>query len=148
MLDFALFKTIVNYAPLISIDLIVYNSKSEVLLGKRINPPAKNYYFVPGGRVYKNEKIADAFDRICQSELGCEIEFSSVIPCGVFEHFYSDAFVGEDISTHYIVLAYEIHMDAELQKLPPAQHAEYTYMSVERIRKNPNVHHYTQQYFS
>lgn len=80
MLDFALFKTIVNYAPLISIDLIVYNSKSEVLLGKRINPPAKNYYFVPGGRVYKNEKIADAFDRICQSELGCEIEFSVMLP--------------------------------------------------------------------
>lgn len=70
------------------------------------------------------------------------------MPCGVFEHFYSDAFVGADISTHYIVLAYEIHMDSELQKLPPAQHAEYTYMSVERIRKNPNVHYYTQQYFS
>ncbi|EBG9912480.1 GDP-mannose mannosyl hydrolase, partial [Salmonella enterica] len=35
MLDYALFKTIVDNTPLISIDLIIYNAKSEVLLGKR-----------------------------------------------------------------------------------------------------------------
>ena len=147
MLDIALFKTIVNYAPLISIDLIVYNSKSEVLLGKRVNAPAKNFYFVPGGRIYKNERIADAFHRICKSELGCDIEISSAKPCGVFEHFYSDAFVGTEVSTHYIVLAYDIYIDTDLVSLPSAQHAEFTFMSVERIRNDSSVHQYTQQYF-
>ncbi|EAA7246117.1 GDP-mannose mannosyl hydrolase [Salmonella enterica subsp. salamae] len=148
MLDFVLFKTIVEHAPLISIDLIVYNSKSEVLLGKRVNPPAQNYYFVPGGRIYKNEKIADAFRRISQSELGTVVEHSSAKYCGVFEHFYSDAFVGPDVNTHYIALAYEIYIDIQLSNLPSKQHAEYTFMTVERAKKDPSVHYYTQQYFS
>jgi colanic acid biosynthesis protein WcaH len=56
MLDFALFKTIVEHTPLISIDLIVYNDESDVLLGKRVNPPAQNYYFVPRGRIYKERR--------------------------------------------------------------------------------------------
>lgn len=62
MLDYALFKTIVDNTPLISIDLIIYNAKSEVLLGKRNNPPAKAHYFVPGGRIYKNEKSQRLFN--------------------------------------------------------------------------------------
>lgn len=148
MLDFALFKTIVDHTPLISIDLIVYNSKSEVLLGKRINSPARNYYFVPGGRIYKNERIVDAFHRICQSELGQVVEYSSAKPCGVYEHFYADAYVGPDISTHYIVLAYEIYIGTEFLNLPTAQHTEYSFMAVERAKNDSSVHYYTQQYFS
>ncbi|MEP8888957.1 GDP-mannose mannosyl hydrolase [Enterobacter roggenkampii] len=148
MLELALFKTIVEYTPLISIDLIVYNDKSEVLLGKRVNPPAYNFYFVPGGRIYKDEKIVDAFHRICHSELGQFVEYSSAKFCGVYEHFYSDAFVGQDISTHYVVLAFEIRVDTELLDLPSAQHTEYSFMTVEHIRNHSDVHYYTKQYFS
>lgn len=148
MLDFALFKTIVGHTPLISIDLIVYNDRSDVLLGKRVNPPAQNYYFVPGGRIYKDEKISGAFHRICHSELGQSVEYSSAKFRGVYEHFYSDAFVGKDISTHYVVLAFEICIDTELLNLPSAQHNEYSFMTVEHIRNHPGVHYYTKQYFS
>ena len=49
MLDLNTFKTIVNSTPLVSIDLIIKNSNNEILIGKRINKPAKDYYFTIGG---------------------------------------------------------------------------------------------------
>lgn len=58
------FKSVIQHTPLISIDLIVRNEQGEVLLGKRVNAPAKGYWFVPGGRVRKNETLDDAFVRL------------------------------------------------------------------------------------
>jgi colanic acid biosynthesis protein WcaH len=43
------FKKIVESTPLISIDLVVRNDQGSVLLGKRTNRPAQNFWFVPGG---------------------------------------------------------------------------------------------------
>ncbi len=58
MLDLEIFKIVVENTPLFAIDLVVINSKQQILLGKRVNAPAKDYWFVPrGGRVYKNETL-------------------------------------------------------------------------------------------
>ncbi|MCJ8315249.1 MAG: GDP-mannose mannosyl hydrolase, partial [Saccharospirillaceae bacterium] len=40
MLEKTLFQSIVKHTPLVSIDLIVRNSKGQILLGKRNNKPA------------------------------------------------------------------------------------------------------------
>jgi len=48
------FKIAVDSLPLVSIDLYVLCEK-QILLGKRNNRPAKNWWFTPGGRVKKNE---------------------------------------------------------------------------------------------
>jgi colanic acid biosynthesis protein WcaH len=39
-------------------------------MGWRENEPAKRTWFVPGGRIRKDEKIADAFERIIRTETG------------------------------------------------------------------------------
>lgn len=64
------FKSIIQHTPLISIDLIVRNEQGHVLLGQRVNAPAKGYWFVLGGRVRKNETLDDAFVRLVREELG------------------------------------------------------------------------------
>jgi len=76
MLDKSLFSSIVSNAPLISIDLVIRNSKDELLLGKRINRPAKGKWFVPGGRILKDETIQEAFSRLTSEELGLTISIS------------------------------------------------------------------------
>ena len=53
------FSNVIKNTPMISIDLCVIKNKS-ILLGERINPPAKKFYFVPGGRIFKNESLKDA----------------------------------------------------------------------------------------
>ena len=54
------FKTVVENTPLISIDFIVENSEGKYLLGKRTNAPACGYWFTLGGRILKDEPIAEA----------------------------------------------------------------------------------------
>ena len=65
-----LFRSVVDSTPLISIDLVVLNSKGECLLGQRLNRPAQGNWFVPGGRILKNETLDAAFNRLTLEELG------------------------------------------------------------------------------
>ena len=82
------FQTIIGATPLVSIDLIVKNAKGEVLLGYRTNRPAQGYWFVPGGRVQKNERLDNAFLRLTKAELGVAIQRASATFMGVFEHLF------------------------------------------------------------
>jgi hypothetical protein len=49
------FACVVRCAPLPSIDLIIMDPDSRVLVGLRTNEPAKDYYFVPGGIIRKRD---------------------------------------------------------------------------------------------
>lgn len=42
------FLTVIDNAPLVSIDLIIRNPSRAILMGRRINEPAKGAWFVPG----------------------------------------------------------------------------------------------------
>ncbi|MCU4675019.1 GDP-mannose mannosyl hydrolase [Catenovulum sp. 2E275] len=145
-LDKEVFKTVIANAPLISIDLIIENAQSEFLLGKRINKPAQNYWFVPGGRIYKGETLEAAFSRITKAELGNTIVFDKAVFEGIYQHFYDDSFVENSISTHYIVLAYKLKLN-EVQ-LNNAQHESYHWFSLSEIKDSNLVHPYTKDYFT
>ena len=64
----------------------------------------------------------------------------------MFEHFYNDSFVDENISTHYVNLAYEIKV-SHIQELPKAQHKEYIWLSKDEIMNSNEVHNYVKDYF-
>jgi len=97
-----IFKIVVDNAPLFAIDLVVVNESDELLVGKRLNAPAKDWWFVPGGRVFKNEHISDAFRRISDNELGMQCLLEQARLLGVFDHIYDDSVFDSTISTHYI----------------------------------------------
>ena len=61
------FKEVVKNAPLIALDLIVFDKEKLVLLGLRNNNPGIGLWIVPGGRIYKNETLKDALKRISQN---------------------------------------------------------------------------------
>ena len=103
------FKELIKNAPLISIDLILKNKNREVLLGFRKNSPAKNKWFVPGGRIQKGEFRQEAFKRITTDELNQEIDIKDATFLKVTEHHYSDnTYEIEGFGTHYVVLIYTI----------------------------------------
>ncbi len=142
-----IFRTVVDSTPLVSIDLIVKNSEGQVLLGKRNNKPAKDFWFVPGGRIQKNETISDAFTRLCKEELGLEKRISDAVFLGPYEHFYNDSIFGDNVSTHYVVLGYQITLDRSLGKLPDKQHCDYKWMNVEEAVRSESVYKYSRDYF-
>ena len=151
LLDADTFANVVANAPLVAIDLIVEDPQGAVLLGLRNNPPAKGYWFVPGGRIRKNETINNAFARITQGELGPHARMTHGRCIGVYEHFYDTDFTGSaGASTHYLVIAYRLQMAQEtLQslQLPHEQHSQYLWMPPDQIAQRPDVHTYTQAYF-
>lgn len=150
MLPLEKFKTVIANTPLISIDLIVRNSQQQVLLGKRLNRPAQDYWFVPGGRILKDESIEGAFKRLLKTELGIEAKGIKTDNCkfnGIYQHFYEDNVNGFDFSTHYVVMAYEIEFDGCLAGLPKEQHDNYEWFSEESILKVSSVHKHTKWYF-
>lgn len=147
MLDLNTFKIVVDNTPLISIDFIMKNSDNKILLGKRVNKPAKDYLFTLGGRVYKNEKLSDTKQRILKEEVGLDIKNYNPKFIGIFEHFYNDSFVDNNISTHYVNLAYEIQV-SYIQDLPKAQHNSYNWLSLDELMSSREVHKYVKDYFS
>jgi len=147
-LDNNTFETVIDSTPLISIDLVVKNPQGQALLGFRTNRPAQGYWFVPGGRIQKNESMRHAFTRLCQHELGltCAIEQATFL--GPFEHFYDDSVFGEHVSTHYVVLGYEITVDESQLSLPTEQHSQYQWLDVNTLLTKDNVHQHSKWYFA
>jgi colanic acid biosynthesis protein WcaH len=139
---------VIHYTPLVSIDLVVRDQEERVLVGWRSNRPAQNCWFVPGGRICKDERIAEAFRRISKNELGLTLEQRDARFLGVYEHLYEDNFAGRaGFGTHYIVLGYEIHLSAPLPSLPDEQHEQYRWFSVPDLLAEPDVHPNTKAYF-
>lgn len=139
------FKTIVASTPLVSIDLLVRDLQGKILLGKRVNRPAQGAWFVPGGRVLKDEPIEQAYMRLLKIELGMD-KTSSCFK-GVYQHFYNDNFSEDRFTTHYVVLAYEVIFKGDIASLPVAQHKAYRWFSEVTLLDNDDVHLHTKWYF-
>jgi colanic acid biosynthesis protein WcaH len=144
------FIEVVKNAPLISIDLIIENPEGGILLGWRNNLPAKGYWFVPGGRIRKDERFEEAFRRIAYDETGLKVNVEETDFLGIYQHIYpGENFSGDpSFGTHYIVIAYRIKLNSSPETLPKDQHADYWWASVDEILDNPNVHINTQNYFN
>lgn len=138
----------VRLAPLVSLDLVVTNPRGEVLVGLRTNRPAAGFWFVPGGRIQKDERLDAAFRRLTGEELGRPMGLAEATPLGVYEHLYEDNFAGEPgVSTHYVVIAHRLALDLDLAALPGAQHARWRWMPVATLRADETVHVNTRAYF-
>ncbi|MEI8258661.1 MAG: GDP-mannose mannosyl hydrolase [Deltaproteobacteria bacterium] len=143
--DFAL---VLRHAPLVSIDLVVRDERDRVLLGLRVNRPARGAWFVPGGRIYKNERLDAAFSRITAAELGLALERRLAPLLGVYEHFYDDNALDEPgVDTHYVVIAHVLRVASAQLALPDKQHSQYRWAEVPALLADTTVHENTRAYF-
>ena len=147
-MDDAMLINVIEATPLVSIDLIVRNPRAEVLLGLRNNRPAKGYWFVPGGRIRKNERIHSALQRIATAEIGWTPDPAVTRFAGVYEHLYPDNYLERPgIGTHYVVLAYEVDVGTDVPLAADDQHTALRWWTPERLLASTRVHANTQAYF-
>ena len=84
-------------------------------LGLAMNPPLKGEYWVPGGRLYKNERILDAVHRKMREEVGIGVDVVTIL--GILEFFdpaseYSECGVHTISIVHLVKpLSYDIKLD-------------------------------------
>ncbi|SCC58367.1 GDP-mannose mannosyl hydrolase [Kosakonia oryziphila] len=142
-----MFATVVRATPLISLDFIVENASGACLLGKRLNRPAQGWWFVPGGRIQKDETLQVAFERLTETELGLRLPLSAGQFYGVWQHFYDNNFSEADFSTHYVVLGFRLKVNQADLRLPDSQHGAYRWLTPESLLASDDVHDNTRAYF-
>ncbi|MNZ89709.1 GDP-mannose mannosyl hydrolase [compost metagenome] len=146
------FCTVVAATPLVSIALVVENVAGDLLLGQRLNRPAQGYWFVPGGRIQKNESLDAAFRRLTLGELGLAFERRQARLLDVYEHFYADSVFGErgaNPDTHYVVLGYHLRLPAGVTLAPPTeQHDGYRWWPMAEMQASADVHANSRAYLA
>lgn len=133
----------------ISIDLLIINAREEVLLGLRNNRPAQNFWFLPGGRVRKDERISGAFARIARQELDLDMVITDAELHAVRENpCPASVETADDLSSHFITLVYSIARNLPLtHRLPRIEHRDYRWMTPSALRAANDVHPHVKKYF-
>jgi len=144
-----LWKNCVRYQPIFAIDVVIYCKNLGILTGKRKNQPAKNKFFVPGGRVFKNESRDSAFERITKNEIGLILKLKNTSFIGIYEHFYENSkWENEGFGTHYIVEARFIEVDSEFEKSVNMDDQHSHFKWIDSNSKNElEIHKYCNPYF-
>lgn len=102
-------QTIVANVPIVSVDLVVL-APDGVVLGRRVNEPARGEWFVPGGRLHKGESLEVAVHRLADEELGVDVEIRDRL--GAYEHRYETADVADAGGKHYVPVAFVVETAA------------------------------------
>lgn len=146
MLDSEIFQTVIENAPLVSIDLCIVCDGS-LLLGLRNNEPLKGGWFTPGGRILKNEAWTESLKRIALSELGLQVDGSEHFRLmGVWDHFYENSVISENISTHYVNLPHYMRIEHLPDLKLDNQHNEMAWFDLDHVVNNNSFHEYMQIY--
>jgi colanic acid biosynthesis protein WcaH len=148
MLEPDTFKSIVENAPLVSIDICLVHD-GKILLGRRSNEPLKGQWFTPGGRIFKNEYWQECMRRVADSELGLVIDdLPSFTLMGVWDHLYENSVMDENVSTHYVNLPHYCILEERPKLSIDQQHNDLSWFDLKEVASNDGFHKYMQSYAS
>lgn len=105
-----LYNKIVEYVPILSVDLVIYDEKRGVLLIKRSYPPCKGCWSLVGGGVQHSERVEEAIKRHAKTETGLEVKVERLV--GIYDHPQRDSMVEGNVVhplpsvRHTVSLAY------------------------------------------
>jgi len=150
-LDNEQFRELIKNSPVFSIDFILTDDDNNVLFGKRVNEPAKGYWFTPGGRVYKNEMHQMAIKRLLKEELNIidydteQLQYNSLT-----DHIYSNNVFDDEFGTHYINYSYIMPVNKDLitQINNSAQHDDLIWIPRAKIINHPGIHKFSKILFT
>jgi colanic acid biosynthesis protein WcaH len=98
------FNEIKQVLPINAVELLIVDADENILLFKRTNEPAKDEWWLPGGRIRFTETRLDAAKRLLKEE--CGVENIDMKKLGMFEYMVNndtENYQQHVISTIYIV---------------------------------------------
>lgn len=141
LLPMGQFQQAVAALPLVSVDWVLTNPAGELLVGQRLNAPARGPWFTPSGRVRKGEALSVAQQRVALEELGLPLANSAkwlthARLMGAWDYFFSDAAFFANVPTHYVNLPHWVALtEAEVAqlRLPVGeQHGHWQWMPLDQ----------------
>ena len=122
--------------PIACIDVVIVKN-NKILLCKRTNKPAQGEFWLPGGRVYKGETLAEAVSRKTLQET--DLQTQKIKKIGIDETMFEDGPFGS--STHTINVIYLV-TTKKGEVINDLQHDEYLWADL----KTKNLHPYVRKY--
>lgn len=118
-IDDATYKKILATIPITCVDVVITHN-NQFLLGKRNNEPAKNKWWLLGGRIEKNETLPRAVRRKVKEEANITIKKYSLLTAQ--DTFFKTSNFG--VSTHSINIVYHVTPGSLKNCAPDSQHSE------------------------
>lgn len=115
--------------PLLTVDAVILGrERNTVVLIRRLNPPFKDHYALPGGFVEVGERVVDALKREVREETGLEVEVERMI--GIYDD------PDRDPRGHVVTVAYLCReKGGELKPSTDAKEArKFTFEEVRRVK--------------
>ena len=120
-----LYNRIKQHMPIPCVDLLPTHQGALLLL-KRTNPPARDAWFAPGGRVLLGEKLEDAARRVLHEETG--LNPKSMQKIDVMCHFWP--------GYHTVTTYYRAEVDGRDVVLNQ-EHSEYKWITEPTMDLHP-----------
>ena len=102
-----IYKEIYRQVPIACVDTVI-TCRGQFLLGKRVERPCRGQWFVAGGRVFKNEPLAEAASRKLREELGLKVPSARLKFLTIGETTFQDSSHGG--SKHTINVVFLLHL--------------------------------------
>lgn len=84
----------VSVGPVVGVGAVVLDGAGRLLVVQRGHRPAAGRWTLPGGRVERGERLADAVRREVAEETGLEVEVGAIVG-------HAEAIAGDD---HFVIL--------------------------------------------
>jgi len=78
LIEEKLYHAIRASLPIACVDLLLIHENRYLLL-KRLHAPAKDQWWFPGGRIFKDETITEACRRKGREELGLDLDMGEIV---------------------------------------------------------------------
>lgn len=122
------YRRVVESLPIVCVDVIVKRG-SQVLVVKRANEPLKGLWWVPGGRILKDETALKAVHRKVLTETNLEVNGIKFV--GVYEDTYPTSAFG--VPSHCISLVFESNGHGVVKTNEEVTHWAWSYNLPSRL---------------
>lgn len=96
-----LYSKFVELMPITCVDVLIHDDDGHILLVKRNQDPAKDEWWIVGGRLLKEETMLEAAVRKAKEEVMLDVEVEKFI--GVYDKFFNTSIQGHPTHTVCIV---------------------------------------------
>ena len=92
-----MFKKFLSALPMATVNILITRNSpyDEVLLVKRLNEPAKDAWYTPGGIIRKGEDVEESALRICKDETGLNVKLTRLL--GVYNEHWEKGYFTENV---------------------------------------------------
>lgn len=134
------YKTIIENVVIEAVDIVILNTRQQILLWKRENPPLLGEFYIFWGRRYKNELLLDSVKRKISEEVWISAQENKLVFLWIYDDIYPNS-IFDNTPSHYSSITYIYQLsDEEGKKIKKdPQHEELRFFDINSPLLHPAI---------